>query len=146
MFDGGLRSDFYCLPVAKREKHRLALRAAAVSGSSKFFLGTDSAPHTRLSKETSCGCAGIFNSPNAIESYAEVFSEEGAIDRLEAFASEFGPTFYGLPLNNTQITLAREETVVPDFCEMSTESTNQPHRIVPFHAGESLSWSVISSC
>jgi dihydroorotase len=113
LFSGGLRPDFYCLPVAKRELHRLALRAAATSGDPKFFLGTDSAPHGRASKESACGCAGIFNAPFAIESYAEVFEAEQALDRLEGFASEFGPRFYGLPLNAGRITLVREPQQVP---------------------------------
>ncbi|MEB3235193.1 MAG: dihydroorotase, partial [Cyanobacteriota bacterium] len=91
LFAGGLRPDFYCLPVAKRELHRLALRAAATSGNPKFFLGTDSAPHARHAKESACGCAGIYNAPYALESYAAVFEAEGALDRLEAFASEHGP-------------------------------------------------------
>ena len=98
LFEGGLRPHAYCLPVLKREEHRLAVRAAAVGGSGKFFLGTDSAPHARDAKESACGCAGIFNAPFALESYASVFDEEGALDRLEGFASEHGPRFYGLPL------------------------------------------------
>ena len=93
MFQGGLRPDFYCLPVAKRELHRLALRSAATSGSPKFFLGTDSAPHPRHAKESACGCAGIYNAPFAIESYASAFEAAGHLDRLEAFASEHGPRF-----------------------------------------------------
>jgi dihydroorotase len=93
--------------VVKRERHRLAVRAAAVSGSPKFFLGTDSAPHLREAKESGCGCAGIWNAPHALESYATVFDEEGALDRFEAFASENGPRFYGLPLNDGTVTLER---------------------------------------
>ncbi|GMN14645.1 dihydroorotase [Altererythrobacter sp. MTPC7] len=134
MLVGGIRPHNYCLPVAKRETHRLALRAAAVSGSPKFFLGTDSAPHAKDAKETACGCAGIFNAPFAIESYAEVFDQEGAMDRLEGFASEFGPAFYGLPLNEGTITLKRESHVVPE----TLEAGGGP--IVPFHAGQELSW------
>jgi len=130
MFAGGIRPHAYCLPVAKRERHRLAIRKAAVSGSPKFFLGTDSAPHARHTKEAACGCAGIFNAPFALESYAAVFDEEGALDRLEGFASEYGPRFYGLPLNEDMITLERGETLVP-----ATEGD-----IVPFHAGEVLGW------
>ena len=99
IFAGGLRPHAYCLPVAKREEHRLAVRKAATSGSPNFFLGTDSAPHTRQAKESACGCAGIFNAPFALESYATVFEEEGALDRFEAFASMNGPRFYGLPVN-----------------------------------------------
>jgi len=113
IFEGGIRPHAYCLPVAKREAHRLAIRRAAVSGSPKFFLGTDSAPHAIKRKETSCGCAGIFNAPFALESYATVFEEEGALDRLEAFASENGPRFYGLPLNEETVTLERADTRLP---------------------------------
>ncbi|MGZ8351377.1 MAG: dihydroorotase, partial [Allosphingosinicella sp.] len=105
LFSGGLRPHAYCLPVAKRERHRLAVRKAATSGSPKFFLGTDSAPHAVAAKESACGCAGIFNAPFALETYAMVFEEENALDRLEAFASEHGPLFYGLPLNQGEIVL-----------------------------------------
>ncbi len=139
MFDGGFRSDFYCLPVVKRECHRLALRKAATSGNPRFFLGTDSAPHTRHSKETSCGCAGIFNAPNAIESYTEVFEQESALSRLEGFASEYGSNFYQLPLNENHITLTKKKNIVPDYIEVKTES-NGIERIIPFHAGEALNW------
>jgi dihydroorotase len=130
MFDGGFRPHAYCLPVIKRETHRLALRKAATSGSAKYFLGTDSAPHARHTKEASCGCAGIFNAPYALESYATVFDEEGALDKFEAFASENGPRFYGLPLNEGTVTLERAEQPVPDAIE----------GVVPFHAGETLGW------
>ena len=106
LFEGGLRPHAYCLPVVKREEHRLAVRKAAVSGSPNIFLGTDSAPHVIGAKESGCGCAGLFNAPFAIEAYAQVFDEEDALDRLEAFASEHGPRFYGLPLNEDRITLA----------------------------------------
>jgi dihydroorotase len=134
MLAGGIRPHFYCLPVAKRERHRLAVRRAATSGSPKFFLGTDSAPHAREAKESACGCAGIFNAPHAIESYAAVFEEEGALDRLEAFASENGPRFYGLPLNKERIELERAEVAVPDSLPAAGTS------LVPFHAGETLRW------
>ncbi|MBC7985675.1 MAG: dihydroorotase [Sphingomonadaceae bacterium] len=130
LFAGGIRPHAYCLPVAKRERHRLAVRAAAVSGSPKFFLGTDSAPHARETKESACGCAGIFNAPFALESYAAAFDEEGALDRLEAFASEHGPRFYGLPLNEGTVTLRREGVAVP----------NEIAGLVPFHANETLGW------
>jgi dihydroorotase len=130
LFAGGLRPHAYCLPVAKREKHRLAVRKAATSGSPKFFLGTDSAPHSREAKESACGCAGIFNAPFALESYATVFDEEGALDRFEGFASEHGARFYGLPLNNGTIVLAREPVDIPE----------EIAGVVPFHAGESLAW------
>jgi dihydroorotase len=139
MFEGGIRPHYYCLPVAKREHHRLALRKAATSGSAKFFLGTDSAPHAVHAKETACGCAGVFSAPHAIESYANVFDEENAMDRLEAFASESGPRFYGLPLNEERITLEREAQSVPG--RISAGGTE----IVPFHAGASLSWRFIGS-
>jgi dihydroorotase len=130
IFAGGLRPHAYCLPVAKREKHRLAIRKAATSGSSRIFLGTDSAPHSRHAKESACGCAGIFNAPFALESYATVFDEDGALENLEAFASVNGPKFYGLPLNEGTVTLERAETVVPDEID----------GLVPFHAGETLPW------
>lgn len=137
MFDGGIRPHFYCLPVAKRERHRRAVRKAAVSGSPKFFLGTDSAPHTIGRKETACGCAGIFNAPFALESYAQIFDEEGALDRLEGFASEHGPKFYGLPLNEGNVTLKRENVAVPT---MIGEGAIE---LVPFHAGETMRWQLV---
>ena len=130
MLVGGIRPHAYCLPVAKREKHRLALRRAATSGSSQFFLGTDTAPHLREAKETACGCAGIFNAPFALESYLTVFDEEAALDRFEGFASEHGPRFYGLPLNDGTVTLERAAAQVP--AEIAG--------VVPFHAGEMLAW------
>jgi dihydroorotase len=133
MLVGGIRPHAYCLPVAKREQHRLAVRAAAVSGSPKFFLGTDSAPHAVHTKEAACGCAGIFNAPYALESYVAVFDEEGALDKFEGFASEHGPNFYGLPLNGGTITLERGETSVPD----------KIGEVVPFHAGETLGWRLV---
>src|SRR5207244_2694226 len=125
IFAGGLRPHAYCLPVAKREEHRLAVRKAATSGSPKFFLGTDSAPHSREAKESACGCAGIFNAPFALESYAAVFDDEGALDQLEAFASINGPRFYGLPLNDGNLTLEKADIEVPEEID----------GIVPFHAG-----------
>jgi dihydroorotase len=134
LFAGGLRPHVYCLPVAKREEHRLAIRKAATSGSPKFFLGTDSAPHAREAKESACGCAGIFNAPFALESYAQVFDEDGALDRLEAFASENGPRFYGLPLNDGTITLERADVRVPERIEAGDIE------LIPFHAGETLRW------
>ena len=130
LFQGGLRPHAYCLPVVKREEHRLAVRKAAVSGSPKFFLGTDTAPHARDAKESSCGCAGIFNAPFALESYAMVFEDEHALDRFEAFASEHGPRFYGLPLNEGEVTLERVSQKIPDAVD----------GLVPFHAGETLRW------
>ena len=139
IFSGGLRPDFYCLPVAKRERHRLALRRAATSGRPCFFLGTDSAPHPRHAKESACGCAGIFNAPWAIESYAQVFEEEQALHRLEGFASEHGPRFYGLPLNQGTITLVREPQLIPAKLDLD-DGSGTPLRLLPFHAGEILNW------
>ena len=139
MFEGGIRPHFYCLPIAKREPHRLALCRAATSGSPKFFLGTDSAPHPVGDKETSCGCAGIFNAPFAIESYARTFEEEGALHHLEAFASENGPRFYGLPLNTGTVTLERRTAPVPEVLKLAAAD------LVPFHAGEELGWSLVSA-
>ncbi len=136
MLVGGIRPHAYCLPVAKREQHRLALRRAAVSGSAKFFLGTDSAPHTRDAKESACGCAGIFNAPYAIESYLAVFDQEDALEHFEGFASLHGPAFYGLPVNASTVTLDRAEVAVPD--ELALPSAGGT--IVPFHAGEVLGW------
>ena len=138
MFLGGLRSDFYCLPVAKREKHRQALRRAATSGKECFFLGTDSAPHPRSGKETSCGCAGIYNAPVALESYATVFEQEDALDRFEAFASFNGPRFYGLAVNEEIIVLERSSQRVPERC--GGEGIAPTDELVPFHAGEELDW------
>ena len=137
LFAGGIRPHAYCLPVAKRERHRLAVRRAATSGSPKFFLGTDSAPHAVEKKEAACGCAGIFNAPFALESYAGVFEAEDALDRLEGFASEHGPRFYGLPLNEGTVTLERAGTVVPERLPAAGTS------LVPFHAGETLGWRFI---
>lgn len=136
IFEGGLRPHAYCLPVAKREKHRQAVRKAAVGGSPKFFLGTDSAPHPVHAKQSGCGCAGIFNAPAAMEAYATVFEEEGALDRLEAFASENGPRFYGLPLNEGRLTLERKPMEVPK------EIVSGDVDLVPFPAGKSLPWSL----
>jgi dihydroorotase len=137
MFAGGIRPHAYCLPVAKRERHRIALRKAATSGSPKFFLGTDSAPHSISAKEAACGCAGIFNAPFAVESYLTVFEEESALDRFEGFASEHGPRFYGLPLNEGMITLERAVITVPATIPAGDVE------IVPFHAGENLTWRII---
>ncbi len=134
IFDGGIRPHAYCLPVAKRETHRLALRKAAISGSPKFFLGTDTAPHARQAKESACGCAGIFCAPYALESYAAVFDAEQALDKLEGFASEHGPRFYGLPLNDERVKLERKAETVPEQLELDTAT------LVPFHAGETLPW------
>jgi dihydroorotase len=134
---GGVRPHLYCLPVAKREQHRLALRRAAVSGNPKFFLGTDTAPHPRSDKEAACGCAGIFSAPVALESYAATFEAEGALARLEAFASEYGPRFYGLPLNEGAVTLVRQPKIVPEICGSGDTA------VVPYHAGETLGWCLV---
>ena len=136
IFEGGIRPHYYCLPIAKREKHRLALRKAATSGSSKFFLGTDTAPHAVGAKENACGCAGVFNAPYALESYALTFEEEDALDKLEGFASLYGPRFYGLPVNKEKITLTRKEQTVPERLTLSETD------IIPFHAGETLGWTI----
>jgi dihydroorotase len=130
LFAGGLRPHAYCLPVVKREEHRLAVREAAVSGNAKYFLGTDSAPHLVGAKESSCGCAGLFNAPFALEAYAQVFDEEGALDRLEAFASLNGPAFYGLEPNAGSVTLERAQAMVPD----------RIGEVVPYGAGSSFGW------
>jgi dihydroorotase len=133
IFAGGLRPHAYCLPVAKKERHRQAVRKAATSGAPNIFLGTDSAPHPRHAKESACGCAGIFNAPFALESYATVFDEEGALHKFEAFASLNGPRFYGLPVNDDTITLERAEVEVPPEID----------GVVPFHAGEILTWKFV---
>ena len=138
MFAGGIRPHMYCLPVAKREVHRLALRRAATSGSEKFFLGTDSAPHAVQDKESACGCAGIFNAPYAMESYAAVFAEEHALDQLEAFASLNGPKFYGLAANEARVTLRYEAQSVPAQLDLGVA------KLVPFHAGETLQWRLVN--
>ncbi|MGC2413538.1 MAG: dihydroorotase [Stellaceae bacterium] len=134
LFAGGIRPHLYCLPIAKREKHRRALRRAATSGNPAFFLGTDSAPHAIPTKETACGCAGIFSAPAALELYAEVFEEEDALDRLEAFASLNGPEFYRLPANEARVTLRRELWTVPERVGKGDCAVS------PFRAGESLRW------
>lgn len=137
IFAGGIRPHAYCLPIAKRERHRVAVRAAAVSGSPKFFLGTDSAPHEIGRKQSACGCAGIFNAPFALASYAQVFEEDGVLDRLEGFASEHGPNFYGLPLNEGTVTLTREDVLVPEVIGAGGMD------VVPFHAGETMRWRLV---
>ena len=134
LFMGGLRPHYYCLPVLKREEHREALVEAATSGSGKFFLGTDSAPHARHTKEASCGCAGIYTAHAAIELYAIAFEEAGALDKLEGFASRHGAQFYGLPLNEDRITLVRQEWTVPESIPFGED------KLVPLRAGETLPW------
>jgi len=137
LFQGGLRPHAYCLPVVKREEHRQAVRAAAVSGSSKFFLGTDTAPHVVGAKESGCGCAGLFNAPFALEAYAQVFDEEGSLDRLEGFASLNGPAFYGLPPNEGTVTLQRASSKVPDSVGKGAAS------VIPYGAGQSFGWRLV---
>jgi dihydroorotase len=134
IFQGGVRPHLYCLPIAKREKHRLALRHAATSGDRRYFLGTDSAPHAIPTKETACGCAGIFTAATALEFYVDVFDEEEALDRFEAFASLNGPAFYRLPVNEARVTLRREPCSVPN-CVGEGELA-----VAPFRAGETLRW------
>jgi dihydroorotase len=136
IFKGGIRPHMYCLPIAKREEHRLELRKAATSGDKRFFLGTDSAPHPQHTKETGCGCAGVFVATTAIELYTQVFDEEGALENLEAFASLNGANFYGLALNEERITLKRLKQTVPEYIE-----TYSGDRIVNFKGGEVLHWS-----
>ncbi len=134
IFSGGIRPHHYCLPVLKRELHRQALIEAAISGNPKFFLGTDSAPHSKSEKESSCGCAGIYTAHAAIECYAEAFEEAGALDRLEAFASFHGADFYGLPRNTKKIELSKEEWTVPEHYPFGDAL------LVPLRAGGRLSW------
>lgn len=136
MFKGGIRPHYYCLPVLKREQHRQALVRAATNGSPKFFLGTDSAPHAVDKKETACGCAGIYNAHAAIELYAEVFAQENALDKLEAFASRNGPAFYKLPCNRETITLIKQDWQVEASKPMGKD------KLVPLRAGESVHWQV----
>lgn len=139
LFAGGLRPHAYCLPVAKREEHRLALRKAATSGDARFFLGTDSAPHPMHEKEKDSGCAGIFSAPAALEIYAQVFAEENALDKLEAFASENGPRYYGLPVNESRLTLRRAPTAVPETI------TSELGPVRPFLGGETVQWTLEAS-
>ncbi len=135
IFKGGIRPHLYCLPIAKRETHRLALRDAATSGEAAFFLGTDTAPHGRSAKETACGCAGIFTAPSALETYTQVFDEEGALDKLEPFASLNGPTFYGLAANTGTVTLERSPSSFPEAV-----TTSDGEVIQVFGGGEQMSW------
>ena len=138
IFQGGIRPHLYCLPIAKREKHRRALRRAATSGRRAFFLGTDSAPHAIPTKETACGCAGIFTAASALELYAEVFAEDGALDKFEAFASLNGPALYRLPVNEQRVTLRREEWRVPK------RIGDGELAVMPFRAGETLRWRLVA--
>lgn len=135
LFSGGMRPHHYCLPVLKREADRVALLSAATSGDARFFLGTDSAPHGRSTKEAACGCAGIYSAHAAIEFYAEAFESVGALDKLQGFASEHGPQFYGLPLNDQYITLQRHTWTVPDHYRFVGDDP-----LVPLRAGGTLAW------
>ncbi len=136
MLVGGIRPHYYCLPILKRNRHQQALLAAATSGSPKFFLGTDSAPHTTASKESSCGCAGVYTAHAALELYAEAFESQGALDRLEAFASHFGPDFYRLSRNTGTVTLKKEAWMVPDALPLAGDM------LTPLRAGEDVAWRV----
>ena len=137
LFQGGIRPHHFCLPVLKREAHRQALVRAAASGSSKFFLGTDSAPHAQHTKENACGCAGCYTAHAALELYAEVFEQAGSLDKLEGYASFFGADFYGLPRNTRKITLRKQEWQVPATLGFGE------HRLVPLRAGEMMKWKLV---
>jgi dihydroorotase len=137
IFKGGIRPHYYCLPVLKREEHRLALMTAAISGDERFFLGTDSAPHAIGAKETSCGCAGCYTALHAMELYTEAFDRAGALDKLEAFSSFFGPDFYELPRNTDTVTLKREAWTLPQTVPLA-EST-----LVPLNGGEQINWKML---
>jgi dihydroorotase len=137
IFKGGIRPHYYCLPVLKREEHRLALMTAATSGDERFFLGTDSAPHAVHTKESSCGCAGCYTALHAMELYAAAFEQAGALDKLEAFASLNGPAFYGLPVNEGTITLKREAWTLPATVPMGEQE------LVPLNAGEQIGWKML---
>ncbi len=137
MLVGGIKPHLYCLPVAKRELHRQALRKAATSGSNKFFLGTDTAPHAVGDKESACGCAGIFSAPHALENYVQVFEEENALDRFEAFASLNGPAFYDLPVNEMKVTLMKKEQQVP------AAIGGGQLKVSPYQAAQKLTWSLV---
>ena len=134
IFKGGIQPHHYCLPILKRETHRLALVAAATSGNPKFFLGTDSAPHSKHSKEAACGCAGIYTAYAAIELYAEAFEKANALDKLEGFASFYGADFYGLPRNTQKITLVKESWQVPASLPFAGDE------LIPLRAGQSIAW------
>ncbi len=136
LFKGGIRPHHYCLPIVKREEHRLALLEAATSGSNKFFLGTDSAPHEQMTKESSCGCAGIYSAFSAMQLYAEVFDSVGKLSMLEDFSSVHGANFYGLPVNSEMLVLARKEESIPDTLGYENGC------LVPFRAGETVKWTL----
>jgi dihydroorotase len=152
LFQGGIRPHYYCLPVLKREVHRQALLAAATSGNSRFFLGTDSAPHPQSDKESSCGCAGCYSAPVAMALYAQAFDQAGALDRLEGFASLYGPGFYGLSVNTRRLRLQRRASRIPErlaFAESALDvglavdaPLSEDQAIVPLAAGQSIAWQV----
>jgi dihydroorotase len=139
MLAGGIRPHYYCLPVLKRNTHQAALQAAAISGNPKFFLGSDSAPHSTASKESSCGCAGVYSAHAALEFYAEVFEQLHALDKLEAFAAHFGPDFYRLPRNGDSITLRKVSWEVPAQLPLGAET------LTPLRAGQAVNWRVIDT-
>ncbi|WP_263078560.1 dihydroorotase [Endozoicomonas sp. Mp262] len=134
MLAGGIRPHYYCLPILKRNSHQHALLEAATSGNPSFFLGTDSAPHQQGAKESACGCAGCYTAPAALEIYAEAFEMMGSLDKLENFASHFGPDFYGLPRNQDHVTLVKEAWQMPEFIPFGDD------RVIPLKAGETLRW------
>ena len=136
MLAGGIRPHYYCLPILKHQRHQLRLIEAATSGNPKFFLGTDSAPHARGDKESACGCAGSYTAHAAIELYAEIFESVGALDKLEGFASFFGPDFYGLPRHQDQITLVKKPWDIPASYPFGSKT------VVPVRAGETVHWQV----
>lgn len=143
MFRGGLRPHNYCLPILKKESHRAAVLRAATSGNPKFFLGTDSAPHAKHLKESSCGCAGIYNAPVALALYTTMFEEANALDKLEAFASFNGPDFYGLPRNSETLTLIKEPWTVPNSYEYGGQGEDDSQStVIPMCAGETINWQV----
>ena len=137
MLVGGIRPHYFCLPILKRNIHQQALISAATSGDKKFFLGTDSAPHTQQAKEAACGCAGCYSAWGALELYTQVFDDLGALEKLEGFASLFGPQFYGLQPNGDSISLIKEPWFMPELIELENGDT-----IVPFFAGQRLEWQV----
>ena len=137
IFSGGIRPHYYCLPILKREEHRQELVRVATSGNPRFFLGTDSAPHVKGTKENACGCAGCYTAWHAMPLYAEVFDQANALDRLEAFASHFGPDFYNLPRNTGKLILKRQAQQIPNECSIGAST------VVPLRAGESLAWTIV---
>jgi len=137
IFQGGMHPHYFCLPILKRETHRLALVEAATSGNPKFFLGTDSAPHSQSNKETDCGCAGIFTAHAAMAFYAEIFEQASALEKLEAFASFYGADFYQLPRNTARMTLKKEDWKIPAYLEFAEE------KLIPLRAGQHLSWKIV---